>query len=162
MNCVNLRHKLHQHPELSNVEDGTAARLVEFMTALAPDKIITGLGGTGVAVCFGDAGTGKVVMLRCELDALPINETNTFDYKSVTPGVSHKCGHDGHMAILAAVAKHYGANKPKSGQVILMFQPAEETGEGAKNVLSDKLLQPLIYESNKNSNRMVFNTAKRS
>ena len=143
MNCVNLRHKLHQHPELSNLESGTAARLVEFMTALAPNKIITGLGGSGVAVCFGDSATGKVVMLRCELDALPINETNTFDYKSVTPGVSHKCDHDGHMTILAAVAKHYGANKLKSGQVILMFQPAEETGEGAKNVLSDELSQPL-------------------
>jgi amidohydrolase len=143
MDCVNLRHKLHQHPELSNVENGTAARLVEFMMPLAPDKIITGIGGTGVAVCFGDASTGKVVMLRCELDALPINETNSFVYRSVTPGVSHKCGHDGHMAILAAVAKHYGVNKPKFGQVILMFQPAEETGEGAKNVLSDELSQQL-------------------
>ena len=141
MNCIKLRQKLHQHPELSNSEVGTAARLVEYLTPLAPDHIITGIGGTGVAVCFGDGATGNTVMLRCELDALAITETNTFDYRSITAGISHKCGHDGHMAILAAVAQYYAKNRLENGRLILLFQPAEETGEGAKKVLEDKIAQ---------------------
>lgn len=143
MNCINLRHKLHRHPELANTEVGTAALLVNYLAPLSPDQMITGIGGTGVAVCFGDAATGPTVMLRCELDALPIAETNSFDYRSVNPGISHKCGHDGHMAILAAVAQYYSNNRPKTGRVILMFQPAEETGEGAKKVLEDKVSKQL-------------------
>jgi len=143
MNCINLRHKLHQHPELSNTEAGTAARLVKYLAPLSPDQIITGIGGTGVAVCFGDGATGITVMLRCELDALPIAETNAVNYRSITAGISHKCGHDGHMAILAAVAQYYAKNRPKAGRVILLFQPAEETGEGAKRVLEDKIAQQL-------------------
>ncbi|PKG97323.1 amidohydrolase [Paraglaciecola sp. MB-3u-78] len=143
MNSINLRHKLHQHPELSNTEFGTASRLVKYIAPLSPDKIITGIGGTGVAVCFGDAATGSTVMLRCELDALPIAETNSFDYRSINPGISHKCGHDGHMAILAAVAQYYSNNRPKAGRVILLFQPAEETGEGAKKVLEDRVSEQL-------------------
>jgi len=143
MNCIKLRHKLHQHPELANAEVGTAARLVNYLAPLSPDQIITGIGGTGVAACFGEATTGRTVMLRCELDALPITETNAFDYRSITAGISHKCGHDGHMAILAAVAQHYSLNRPKVGRVILLFQPAEETGEGAIKVLKDKVTQQL-------------------
>jgi len=141
MNCITLRRQLHQHPELSDEEVATASRLVDYLTPLAPDQIITGIGGTGVAVCFGDAATGPTVMLRCELDALPIEEVNNFDYRSIIPGVSHKCGHDGHMAILAQVAQHYAKNRPQAGRVILLFQPAEETGAGAKSVLEDKIAQ---------------------
>ena len=143
MNFVELRHKLHQHPELSNNEVSTAYQLVNYLTPLSPDQVITGIGGAGVAVCFGDAATGSTVMLRCELDALPISETNTFDHRSKTTGISHKCGHDGHMAILAAVAQYYSNNRPKAGRVILLFQPAEETGEGAKKVLEDKVSEQL-------------------
>lgn len=143
MNCIKLRHKLHQYPELANTEVGTAARLVKYLAPLSPDRIITEIGGTGVAVCFGNAETGSTVMLRCELDALPIAETNSFDYRSITPGISHKCGHDGHMAILAAVSQYYSKNRPKAGRVILLFQPAEETGEGAKKILEDKVSQQL-------------------
>ena len=82
-------------------------------------------------------------MLRCKLDALPITETNTFDYRSITTGISHKCGHDGHMAILVAVALYHSKNRPKAGRVILLFQPAEETCEGAKKVLEDKVSEQL-------------------
>ena len=143
MNFIELRHKLHQHPELSNNEEGTAYRLVNYLTPLLPDEIITGISGAGIAVCFGDEATGSSVMLRCELDALPITETNTFDYRSITTGISHKCGHDGHMAILTAVAQYYSNNRPIAGRVILLFQPAEETGEGAKKILEDKASEQL-------------------
>lgn len=145
MNSIDFRHQLHQFPELSMNEYDTAARVVDFMTPLQPDQLIPSLGGTGVAVIFGADG-GKSVMLRCELDALPIIELNEFPHKSQCHGVSHKCGHDGHMAILAAVAKHYSVNRPANGQVILLFQPAEETGEGAKAVLTDKAAPSLTAD----------------
>lgn len=145
MNSIDFRHQLHQFPELSMNEYDTAARVVDFMTPLQPDQLIPSLGGTGVAVIFG-ADDGKSVMLRCELDALPIIELNEFPHKSQCHGVSHKCGHDGHMAILAAVAKHYSVNRPANGQVILLFQPAEETGEGAKAVLTDKAAPSLTAD----------------
>lgn len=77
---------------------------------------------------------GKTVLFRCELDALPIEEVNTFQYKSVKKGVSHKCGHDGHMVIMLGLAKKLLEEK-LSGKVLLLFQSAEENGNGAKSIL---------------------------
>ena len=145
MNSVDFRRELHQFPELSMNEHDTAQRVIDFMTPLKPDRLMPSLGGTGVAAVFG-SDNGKSVMLRCELDALPIIELNEFPHKSQCHGVSHKCGHDGHMAILAAVAKHYSVNRPDNGQVILMFQPAEETGEGAKAILADEAISDLTVD----------------
>ncbi|MGB0835452.1 MAG: amidohydrolase [Psychrobium sp.] len=143
MNSQSLRRTLHQHPELSLEEHNTAARIIEFMQRLNPDTMQRNLGGTGVAITFGNCSqsSGKHVMLRCELDALPIVELNTFAHKSQCHGVSHKCGHDGHMAILAAVAEHYSKQPPQNGQITLLFQPAEETGDGAKAVIDDPQYQ---------------------
>lgn len=145
MNSVDFRRQLHQFPELSMNEHDTAQRVIDYMTPLQPDQLIPSLGGTGVAVVFGST-DGKSVMLRCELDALPIIELNEFPHKSQCHGVSHKCGHDGHMAILAAVATHYSLNRPTCGRVILLFQPAEETGEGAKAVLADEAASNLTVD----------------
>lgn len=143
MNSQLLRRKLHQHPELSLEEHDTAARIIDFMHALSPDAVMKNIGGTGVAITFGNIENSEEthVMLRCELDALPIIELNTFAHKSQCHGVSHKCGHDGHMAILAAVAEHYSQHKPQNGQVTLLFQPAEETGQGAEAVINDPQFQ---------------------
>ena len=80
---------------------------------------------------------GKSILFRCELDALPIQEINSFDYKSLYEGVSHKCGHDGHMAILCGMSKKLHENPLEKGTVMLLFQPAEEDGNGAKRVLND-------------------------
>ena len=80
---------------------------------------------------------GPTVLLRCELDALPILERNSIPYSSMNHGVSHKCGHDGHMAILAAVGSELAIHRPKKGKVVLLFQPAEETGQGAAAIISD-------------------------
>ncbi|MFK0573009.1 amidohydrolase [Endozoicomonas sp.] len=135
-NCVILRKKLHQKPELANFEKVTSALIKEYMTALMPDNMITDIGGTGIAIGFGSKNTGPTIMLRCELDALPINECIDIPHASCHPGISHKCGHDGHMAILAAVAHYFSVNKPEKGRVILLFQPAEETGEGARKIVS--------------------------
>jgi metal-dependent amidase/aminoacylase/carboxypeptidase family protein len=77
------------------------------------------------------AKTRKTILFRCELDALPIHEINTFEHRSLTNGVSHKCGHDGHMAILCGLAIELD-RQPETGKVILLFQPAEEDGSGAQ------------------------------
>lgn len=130
-----FRHELHTYPELSGSETGTAARVLAFFAPLRPDRVITGLGGTGVAVEFGTG--APAILLRAELDALPITETNDFLHRSQHAGVSHKCGHDGHMAILARVGERLTSERPANGRVILLFQPAEETGAGARAVCDD-------------------------
>jgi amidohydrolase len=113
---------------------GTAARIAETLRALGPREIVTGLGGTGVAAIFGEGDAG--LLIRCELDALPIFETGQPDWRSERPGKAHLCGHDGHMAILHAVAQSLSRVPPKA-RVILLFQPAEEIGSGAEAVLTD-------------------------
>ncbi len=137
------RYLLHQHPELSGQEQHTAARIIKWLTAVNPDQILTGLGGHGVAAVFGAENAGPKILLRCELDGLPIQETNTFEYRSQQSGVAHKCGHDGHMAILLEVARRLQQKPVKTAQVILLFQPAEETGAGAAAVCSDPQYQAL-------------------
>jgi len=136
---IKLRHELHQHPELSGQETETAERIVHFFEPLTPDTILRNLGGNGIAVVFSGSKPGKTVLLRAELDALPIHETNHILYRSIKQGTSHKCGHDGHMAILATVGQELAVKRPSNGQVVLLFQPAEETGAGAAAIISDPL-----------------------
>jgi amidohydrolase len=135
--AVTLRRELHRHPELSGCEQETAARIARYLVPLAPDKVVSGLGGAGCAFVFGRESNGPTVMLRCELDALPIQETGTSGWRSENDGIAHQCGHDGHMAILAAVAEQLSRRRPQNGRVVLLFQPAEETGAGARQVVAD-------------------------
>lgn len=138
---INIRHALHQWPELSGQEQTTAERIAEWLKACKPYQLITRVGGHGVLAVFGTSGPG--ILLRCELDALPIQETNDFEYRSQRSGVAHKCGHDGHMAILLQVAKRLHQQPPDDGRIILLFQPAEETGAGAAAVVADPKFQVL-------------------
>ena len=131
------RRELHRNPELSGQELETAARVVEMLQATAPDEIITDLGGHGVAACYNGREDGPTVLLRCELDALPIQELSTAPHRSSRDGIAHLCGHDGHMTILAGVARCVGQNRPQKGRVVLLFQPAEEDGSGAAKVIAD-------------------------
>lgn len=101
------------------------------------------LGGTGIAAIFRGKDPGPTVCIRCELDALPIKEINTFEHASVIHNVSHKCGHDGHMAIVAGLAEILDKHPPEQGTVVLLFQPAEENGEGAKAILQDKRFEKI-------------------
>jgi len=140
---IRLRRDLHQHPEQSGAEAETANRIVLFFRPLRPDDILHGLGGNGVAFTFRGQGAGPTVMLRCELDALPIQEINHFSYRSRTAGTSHKCGHDGHMAILAAVGAELARQRPKRGRVVLLYQPAEENGHGAEAILRDNKFEQI-------------------
>ncbi|KGF70234.1 hypothetical protein LL06_06250 [Hoeflea sp. BAL378] len=129
---IGLRHWLHAHPELSRQETNTAQHLRRFLQDHARPDAILDLDGAGFAAIYDGAAPGRTVLLRCELDALPIHEVNAdIGYRSVYDGVGHKCGHDGHMAILAGVALSL-VDRPARGRVVLLFQPDEETGSGAR------------------------------
>ncbi|TRL37469.1 amidohydrolase [Rhizobium straminoryzae] len=134
---VRWRRYLHTMPEISGDEHQTAAAVVRFLDGAAPDAIVTGLGGTGVAAVFNGAAPGPTVMFRAELDALPIAEISEIAHRSRIAGKGHMCGHDGHMAILAGLALVFGRARPAKGRVVLLFQPAEENGAGAAAVLAD-------------------------
>jgi amidohydrolase len=141
---TDLRHHLHRNPELSGQELQTAETITEFLETLHPDAILTGIGGHGVAAVFSGSKPGKSILFRADLDALPIPETLGIRHQSINRGISHKCGHDGHMAILAGTAQILAENRPRSGRVILLFQPSEETGEGAARILIDPKFQAIL------------------
>lgn len=132
-----IRHELHQHPELSNQEQNTAQRIKQLFLEMEADKVYENLGGHGLAFAFQGNEPGPTTLIRCELDALPIQEINDLPYKSCIDGVSHKCGHDGHMAIVTALGNLLSQQRPVKGEVICLFQPAEETGAGAIQVVAD-------------------------
>lgn len=134
---INFRKRLHKFPELSGNEKITAGNVIDFTRRFHHARIITELGGEGIAVIFKGKEPGKTILVRCDLDALPIEEENDFDHISVYPGVSHKCGHDGHMTIVSGLIPILAEEKVVRGRVVLLFQPAEETGEGAARVLKD-------------------------
>lgn len=132
-----LRKELHTYPEVSGQEINTSKRIISFLENYSPDEIISNIGTTGIIAIYKGKAIGKTVLFRCELDALPIDEINTFEHRSVINGISHKCGHDGHMAILCGLAMELYLQRPETGTVMLLFQPAEEDGSGAKKVLND-------------------------
>lgn len=136
---ADFRRQLHAHPELSEREVQTATRVAERLAGCGPSRLLTGLGQmqTGVCAAFDSGEAGPGVLLRCELDALPIQETNTFRHRSRVAGVAHACGHDGHMATLLGVAEDLAQKMICRGRVYLLFQPAEETGTGARAILDD-------------------------
>ncbi|MBU1638682.1 amidohydrolase [bacterium] len=138
-----LRRELHTLAELSHHEARTSNRIRDWLKATSPDELIEQLGGHGVAAIYRGRQDGPRVLLRCDLDALPIPETIDIPHASLTPGVAHKCGHDGHMTIACGLAEKLSQHRPDSGTVILLFQPAEETGEGASLVLEDSKFESL-------------------
>ena len=141
---VALRKEIHRFPELSGQEFETAQRIVNFLKPFEPNQIITDLGSTGVAAVYDFGDPETTIMIRCELDALPIQEVNTFEYRSVTDSVSHKCGHDGHMVIVVGLAEWLQNASLENVRIVLLFQPAEETGEGAPSILADENFEQII------------------
>lgn len=140
---VTLRRDLHRTPELSGEEAATAKRILFALSPFAPDELITGLGGHGIAAVYEGPEPGPTVLFRCELDALPIHETGQPDYRSETDGKGHLCGHDGHMAILTGLARRLSRQPPERGRAVLLYQPAEETGAGAAEVIADPKFDPV-------------------
>lgn len=132
-NLLSLRHQLHKYPEVSNAEYHTSERILNFIKKYNPDNILR-LGDTGLAFVFKGHENGKTTIFRAELDALSIKEQSNLEYASVNNHVAHSCGHDGHMAILAGLAQKISENRPNRGQVVLLFQPAEELEQGARDI----------------------------
>ena len=139
-----FRRHLHAHPELSGQEEWTAATIAAALAPLCPDRIVTGLGGHGVAAVFDGAEPGPTLMFRSELDALPIEELTDASHRSTHPGKGHLCGHDGHSTILLGLARLVVRHRPARGRVVLMFQPAEEDGSGAAAVIADPQFTKLM------------------
>lgn len=138
-----LRRYLHQYPELSGEEEKTAAKIASELEHLKPTKIHRGLGGHGVAAVFDSGLPGPTVMFRAELDALPIQEISDHPWKSTIAGKGHMCGHDGHMMFLMALARILSRAPVAMGRVVLMFQPSEEDGSGARAVVAESAYQEI-------------------
>ncbi len=134
------RRDLHEHPELSFEEVRTAGIVAKELGALGLE-VTTGVGKTGVVGVLDGKRDGPTIMVRCDMDALPVTEANSADYISQTPGKMHACGHDGHTAIGLAVAKMLTAHRDQiAGRVKFIFQPAEEIGLGAAAMIADGAL----------------------
>lgn len=141
-----IRKTLHAHPEVSEQEYETQIRIMGYLAEGSTTQVRK-IGKTGVLATFDSNIPGPTVMIRGDIDALPIAEINTFEHKSTSPGMSHKCGHDGHTTILLGLAMLLSEQSIKKGKVILLFQPAEENGMGAAAVLDDAGFQrePIDY-----------------
>jgi amidohydrolase len=143
---VATRRDLHRHPELGFEEHRTAAMAAERLRALGLE-VHTGIGRTGVVGVLRGTKRGKTIMLRADMDALPIAEENDVAYASTATGRMHACGHDGHVAILLGAAKIVAARRDEvAGTVCFLFQPAEEGKGGAKAMVEDGVLERFDIE----------------
>ncbi|WP_445397803.1 M20 aminoacylase family protein [Zobellella sp. An-6] len=136
-----LRRHLHQHPELGFEEQATAALVAERLRSYGVDEVHTGVGKTGVVGVIQGRPGNQSIGLRADMDCLGMTEENNFAHASRHVGKMHGCGHDGHTAILLATAQYLCAQRNFSGQVVLIFQPAEEGLGGAKAMLDDGLFE---------------------
>jgi amidohydrolase len=134
---VSVRHHLHEHPDLSGSEDGTAKYLIDYLKSNYPNCEIAQSEESAGFIASINFGKGPHLAFRAELDGLPIQETNDFSHQSKRKNKSHACGHDGHMTILLSTLAEIVDHSPKKGRVSLLFQPAEETGKGALQMLDD-------------------------
>jgi len=139
------RRHLHAHPELMYDVHDTAAFVAERLREFGCDEVATGLGRTGVVgVIKGRKtanGGSKVIGLRADMDALPIEEETNLPYASKVPGKMHACGHDGHTAMLLGAARYLAETRNFAGDVVVIFQPAEEGGAGADAMIKDGLME---------------------
>jgi hippurate hydrolase len=137
------RHDIHAHPELLFDVHRTAATVADKLKAFGCDEVVSGIGRTGVVgVIRGRRGQShKVIGMRADMDALPIEEATGLPYKSTVPGKMHACGHDGHTAMLLGAAKYLAETRNFAGTAVLVFQPAEEGGGGGREMVKDGLME---------------------
>lgn len=144
-----FRRDLHAHPELGFEEVYTSARVREALRAAGVDEVHEGIGRTGVVgVIHGRGrGSGSMIGLRADMDALPMTEHNDFAWKSAKSGLMHGCGHDGHTAMLVGAARYLAATRQFDGTAVLIFQPAEEGMGGARVMIEDGLFERFPVQS---------------
>ena len=140
---VAWRRDIHAHPEILFDTHRTSALVAERLRAAGCDEVATGIGRTGVVgVIRGrDTGSGKVIGLRADMDALPILEATGLPHASRTPGAMHACGHDGHTAMLLGAAQYLAETRNFDGIAVVIFQPAEEGGGGGREMVEDGLME---------------------
>jgi len=137
---IGWRRDLHAHPELQYDVHRTAASVVEKLKSFGCDDVVTGIGRTGVVGVIRGKPGSKVVGLRADMDALPLEEETGLPYKSTVPGKMHACGHDGHTAMLLGAAKYLAETRNFAGTAVVIFQPAEEGGAGGEAMVKDGLI----------------------
>lgn len=140
---VAWRHDFHAHPELLYEVHRTAGRVAALLHEFGCDEVVEGIGETGVvALIRGRSDTkGRVIGLRADMDALPIEEQTDLPYRSTVPGKMHACGHDGHTSMLLGAAKYLCETRNFDGTAVVVFQPAEEGGGGARAMVRDGLME---------------------
>lgn len=136
------RRDIHANPELLFETHRTAALVADKLREFGCDEVVTGIGRTGVVgvIRGSKAGSGRVVGLRADMDALPIEEKTGVPYASRNPGLMHACGHDGHTAMLLGAARYLAETRNFNGTAVVIFQPAEEGGGGARVMCEDGLM----------------------
>ena len=134
------RRDIHAHPELLYDVHRTAGLVAEKLKSFGCDEVVPGIGRTGVVGVVRGRGGNKVIGLRADMDALPIEEATNLPYRSTVPGKMHACGHDGHTAMLLGAAKYLAETRNFTGTAVLIFQPAEEGGAGGKAMVEDGLM----------------------
>ena len=139
---VKWRHDFHRNPELQYELPKTAAKVADLLRSFGCDEVVEGIGKSGVVgVIHGQVDTSRrVIGLRADMDALPIDEKSDVLYKSEVPGVMHACGHDGHTSMLLGAAQYLCETRNFDGKAAVIFQPAEEGGAGAKAMIDDGLV----------------------
>ena len=136
------RHELHMMPELLFDTHKTSAFVADKLKSFGCDEVVTGIGRTGVVgMIKGRHGEGSVVGLRADMDALPVTEETGLEYASKIPGRMHACGHDGHTAMLLGATRHLCETRNFRGSVAVIFQPAEEGGGGADEMVKDGMME---------------------
>ena len=144
-----FRRDLHAHPELGYEEVYTSSRIAKALELCGVDEIHTGIGKTGVVgVIRGrQDSSGRMIGLRADMDALPINEGSDCEWKSTQSGLMHACGHDGHVAMLVGAARYLAATRQFDGTAVLIFQPGEEGYAGARAMIEDGLFERFAVQS---------------
>ncbi|MEM7292865.1 MAG: M20 aminoacylase family protein [Pseudomonadota bacterium] len=140
------RHDIHRHPELAFEESRTADKVAGLLREFGVETH-TGIGNTGVVGVIKRGESNRMIGLRADMDALKIHEQNTFDHCSQHDGKMHACGHDGHTAMLLGAAQHLADKGNFDGTAVLIFQPAEEHGDGAKAMIADGLFERFPVDS---------------
>ena len=141
-NLEKIRRDFHKYPELGFQEKRTKSKIANYLKELGLDVQC----GSGIIGVLRGGDCGKAIGLRADMDALPIQETNTHSYISKNTGVMHACGHDGHMAMLLGAAYRLSSNVNFKGTIVFIFQPNEELGLGAKAMIDEGLLKNFPIE----------------